>query len=48
MWRLIRLAVFVLIAFTAGVLYERNYQTERCGLAGGTWTAERFCKGWIE
>ncbi|EEB72680.1 hypothetical protein RR11_3443 [Ruegeria sp. R11] len=48
MWRLIRLAVFVMIAFTAGILYERNYQKERCGNAGGTWSSARFCEGWTE
>ncbi|MFW8595740.1 hypothetical protein [Cribrihabitans neustonicus] len=43
MGRLIRLAFFVAVAFTAGIFAERNNQSERCEAAGGTWQRNGFC-----
>lgn len=36
MFRLIRLPILLLIAFTAGMLMERNAQSDRCRDAGGS------------
>jgi len=35
---LIRMVIFTLVAFGAGVLYERSGARERCAVAGGDWT----------
>lgn len=37
MFRLIRLVVFVMLAFLAGILFERDNQKTICDQAGGTW-----------
>lgn len=46
---LIRLVIFVCVAFGAGVLYERSNARERCAQAGGTWantlTGAGYCTG---
>lgn len=44
MFRLLRLALFTLAAFTAGVFHERNETRERCAAAGGTVTDAGFCR----
>ncbi len=36
MFRLIRLVIFVMLAFVTGVFYERLGASERCTAAGGT------------
>lgn len=36
MFRLIRLVIFVMFAFVAGVFYERAANSERCTANGGT------------
>ena len=42
MFRLIRLAIFVLFAFVAGILFERDNQKTLCEQSGGQW-ANRMC-----
>ena len=34
---MIRLLIFILVAFGAGVLYERSGARDRCDIAGGDW-----------
>jgi|GEM_PF-611947 len=43
MFRLIRLIAAVLIAFVAGMLFERAAQRDACAAAGGTWDAQGVC-----
>ncbi len=43
MFRLIRLVIFVMVAFVAGVLFERNKQSELCEQSGGQWLRAGFC-----
>lgn len=43
MGRLIRLVFFVAMAFTAGIFFERNHQSERCAQSGGEWLRAGFC-----
>lgn len=43
MGRLIRLVFFVAVAFTAGIFYERNHQSETCKQTGGQWLRAGFC-----
>lgn len=38
MFGLIRLAVLCLMAFAAGVFFERSNQREACTLSGGVWS----------
>jgi len=38
MFRLIRLVVLCLMAFVAGVFFERNNQMTLCENNGGTWS----------
>lgn len=49
---LIRLFIFVTIAFGVGVLYERAGARERCETAGGQWvrtaTGASLCSGEIK
>lgn len=45
MFRLIRLVLFVLIAFVAGVLFERSARADRCLDAGGRMNDAGFCEG---
>ncbi|MFD3190023.1 hypothetical protein ACFMPD_07080 [Sedimentitalea sp. HM32M-2] len=44
MFGLIRLAIFVLLAFVTGVFYERSAHTDRCLDAGGRVTGG-LCEG---
>lgn len=44
MFGIVRLVILCLIAFVAGVLFERQAQAERCLAAGGLWTS-RVCQG---
>lgn len=44
MFGLVRLVILCLIAFVAGVLFERQAQTKRCAEAGGVWN-NRICEG---
>lgn len=44
MFGIVRLIVLCLIAFVAGVLFERQAQAERCIAAGGVWES-RVCLG---
>ncbi|SFR09591.1 hypothetical protein [Poseidonocella sedimentorum] len=39
MFGLIRLVIFALFAFAAGVLFERQQASEKCLATGGTMTA---------
>ncbi|SFB07183.1 hypothetical protein SAMN05421688_2737 [Poseidonocella pacifica] len=39
MFGLIRLVIFVLLAFTVGMFYERQQAAERCGDLGGRMAA---------
>lgn len=38
MFRLIRLIIFVLLAFVVGQFYERSQTSERCAAVGGKMT----------
>lgn len=40
---MIRLFVLLLIAFVAGMLFERNAQAERCLAKGGEWLPGSIC-----
>lgn len=44
MFKLFRLITFVLLAFVAGLFYERNQVSERCATLGGDMNAG-LCKG---
>jgi hypothetical protein len=44
MFKLIRLIIFVLLAFVAGQFYERSQNSERCATLGGDMDAG-LCKG---
>ena len=44
MFRLIRTLILVMIAFVAGLLFERSQAAEACVAAGGTMAAG-LCKG---
>lgn len=37
MFRLARLIILCLLAFVAGVFFERQAQADKCAEAGGTW-----------
>ncbi len=42
MFRLIRLVIFVMFAFLAGILFERDNQKNLCDQSGGIW-ADGLC-----
>ncbi|WP_165595922.1 hypothetical protein [Tritonibacter horizontis] len=44
---MIRLLIFTLVAFGAGVLYERSGARDRCHLAGGDWVRVETGTGMI-
>ena len=44
MFKLIRLIIFVLLAFVVGQFYERSQNSERCATLGGDMDAG-LCKG---
>jgi hypothetical protein len=44
MFRLIRLIIFVLLAFVTGQFYERSQTSERCAILGGDMDTG-LCKG---
>ncbi|MEM9577359.1 MAG: hypothetical protein AAF999_10140 [Pseudomonadota bacterium] len=44
MFKPIRMLVLILIAFLAGVLFERHNTSEKCGAAGGRIDAG-LCRG---
>lgn len=44
MLRPVRLVIVCLIAFTAGVLFERRSHSDACAAAGGTMSGP-FCEG---
>jgi len=43
MFGLFRTLILVLVAFVAGVFFERNGQREACAAAGGTWQNAGYC-----
>jgi len=43
MFKLIRLVVFCMIAFVAGVFFERSNQKELCETSGGNWARAGVC-----
>ena len=43
MFRMIRLVILCLIAFVAGVFFERGCQTDLCEQSGGQWMRAGFC-----
>lgn len=45
MFRLIRLILILPVVFVAGMLFERNAQSERCVERGGQ-VADDLCRGW--
>ncbi len=44
MFKLIRLAIFIMIAFVAGVMFERSAVSERCQQAGGDINSDGICQ----
>ncbi|MGD1880706.1 MAG: hypothetical protein ACFB11_00080 [Paracoccaceae bacterium] len=44
MFRLFRTLILVLVAFVAGILFERQAIAERCETAGGT-LQDSICRG---
>lgn len=44
MFGIVRLIILCLIAFVAGVFFERQAQADRCIAAGGVWQS-RVCEG---
>lgn len=42
---MIRLIILCLIAFVAGVFFERAHQTGLCEKSGGQWMRAGFCAG---
>ncbi len=45
MFRLVRLSVLLLIAFVAGIFFERGNQKDLCGASGGQWVRAGYCAG---
>ncbi|MFZ7092476.1 hypothetical protein [Primorskyibacter sp. 2E233] len=43
MFRLIRFFVLLMVAFVAGVFFERNAASERCVSAGAKWLRTGVC-----
>ncbi|MGP6087615.1 hypothetical protein [Antarctobacter jejuensis] len=43
MFRLVRLCVLLLIAFVAGIFFERGNQKDQCETSGGQWMRVGFC-----
>lgn len=41
--RLIRLIIFTMLAFVAGMLFERAHQKELCAQSGGQWLRAGYC-----
>ncbi|MFI0395545.1 hypothetical protein [Paracoccus jiaweipingae] len=41
--RLVRKAIFLLLAFLAGMLAERAHQMDLCKASGGQWLRAGFC-----
>lgn len=44
MFRLLRLIIFSLFAFVAGIFYERSHAGDRCTAGGGLWI-DKICVG---
>ena len=44
MFRLIRLGIAIVVAFTAGILYEQSRARDLCAARAGTWT-NHMCIG---
>jgi len=45
MFRVVRLVVFCLVAFVAGVFYERANQKDLCTSIDGEWLRAGYCVG---
>ncbi|MDJ0822384.1 MAG: hypothetical protein QNJ09_11330 [Paracoccaceae bacterium] len=43
MFRLFRAPVLILLAFAAGILFERFTQSDRCAKNGGQWDSAGYC-----
>ena len=43
LFRPIRLAVLCLVAFVAGIFFERAHQQDLCEASGGTWARAGVC-----
>jgi len=43
MFRLIKTPLLLLIAFLAGLMFERSQQNELCIKSGGQWMRAGFC-----
>ena len=43
MFRLFRVSVLILLAFVAGILFERFNQSDQCAKNGGQWDSAGFC-----
>ncbi|EBA05872.1 hypothetical protein [Sagittula stellata] len=43
MFGLIRLPILLLIAFVAGIFYERAQQEDSCAAMGGNWMRAGLC-----
>ena len=42
-FRLFRLAILMMFAFVAGILFERSHQIDLCKNSGGIWLRAGFC-----
>lgn len=45
MFRLLRTAILCVIAFVAGMFYERAQQRDLCAALGGEWIRAGICTG---
>lgn len=45
LFRLIRLAILLMLAFAAGMLFERGQQMRLCEDTGGVWGQAGICGG---
>lgn len=43
MMRLLRLVLFVGLAFVGGIMFERAHQADTCEKSGGEWMRAGFC-----
>ncbi|MDB6182772.1 hypothetical protein [Paracoccus fistulariae] len=45
MFRLFRRAIFLMLIFFGGMVYERMQQQDKCETSGGIWQRAGFCQG---
>ncbi|WBU54843.1 hypothetical protein [Paracoccus sp. SCSIO 75233] len=44
-FRLIRLCILLMLAFVAGMFFERGHQMDLCEKSGGVWLRAGICGG---